>query len=76
MERTYSRVATPRKDEFAGGAHADHLVVDQVRSHTDKRQISAALTNNLVSGSEGNEVSEAFERNLIAVIHVPCDSVV
>jgi hypothetical protein len=34
------------------------------------------LTNDLVSGSEGNEVREAFERNLVAVMDVPRDCVV
>ena len=38
-------------------------------------RFAPALADDLVSGSEGNQMREAFERNLVAVIHVPCNSV-
>src|SRR5689334_3635587 len=63
------RVSRPRKDHFAGTASADHLVVNQIGSQTNQRQIATALPDDFMSCSERNKVTEAFSRNGIAVVN-------
>ena len=55
------------KTSFFDAAHADELVVDQVRRHADQRQVLAALADDLVARGMRNEVGEAFQRHRVAV---------
>ena len=67
MQRADARIAAPGKHQLVGAAHADELVVDQVRRHADQRQVLAALADDLVAGGMGNEMGEAFHRHRVAV---------
>ncbi len=55
------------KTSLVDAAHADQLVVDQVRRHADQRQMLAALADDLVAGGMRNEMGEAFQRHRVAV---------
>src|SRR5690606_3870100 len=68
VQRADTGVAAPGEDQLLRAASADHLVVDQVRGHADQGQIPLALADDLVAGSEGNQVGEAFQRNGVAII--------
>ena len=72
------RVAHPAQEAGAGIAgvgehqppdatHADHLVVDHIGRHADQRQVALALTDDLVSGRERDEMGEPFERERLTV---------
>ncbi len=67
VQRADARIAAPRKDELVDAAHADQLVVDQVRRHADQSEMFAALADDLVAGGMRNEVGEAFQRHRVAV---------
>ena len=43
VKRAHSRVASPREDELACGAHADHLVVEEIGGHADEGQVAESL---------------------------------
>ena len=58
------------KTSFSDRAHADQLVVDQVRRHADQRQALAALADHLVPGGEGDEMGEPFHGDRVAVLHM------
>ncbi len=75
MERAHSGIASPGKDQLAGTAHTDELVVNQVGSHTYQRQVAPALPDDLVPGRERNQVSEALHGHRITVSHILCDRV-
>ena len=68
VQRPDARVAAPRKDQLARTAHADHLIVDHVRRHADQSQIALLLTDHFVTGGEGDQVCEPFERDGVAVV--------
>ena len=67
VQAAHARVAQPRKDQLAGDARGDHLVVDDVWRHPGEREIALALADDLVSGGERDEVGEALDRHRIAV---------
>ncbi len=60
---------------LARAAHADQLVVDDVRRHPDQRQIAPFLPDQLVPGGVWNQVREALERDDVAVVDVLGDRV-
>jgi hypothetical protein len=64
-----TRIAAPREDELGCAACTDHLVVDDVGRHADQREMSLSLPDDLVAGSDRNQVSEAFQRHGVAVGH-------
>ena len=61
MERADARIAAPGEDELARAAHADQLVVDDVRRHAHERQVTPSLPDQLVAGGMGDEMREALE---------------
>ncbi len=67
MQRADARIAAPRKNQLRRAAGADQLIVNQIRCHPDQRQIAAALADDLVTGGERNQVSEAFQSHNITV---------
>src|SRR5690349_5108178 len=69
MQRADSRVATPGKDKLRSASRSDQLIVDQVRSHPNQREIATSLADNLVTGGKGNEVRKSFERDDVSVAH-------
>ena len=69
VKRANARISAPGKNQLRGAAHADQLVVDQVRRHTNQRQIAPLLPDNFVPRGEGNQVGESLERNRVAVVH-------
>ena len=67
VQRADARIAAPRENELVDAAHADELVVDQVRRHADQGQMLAALPYDLVAGGMRNKMGEAFQRHRVAV---------
>ena len=63
VQRTDAGIAAPGERQRARAAHADHLVVDQVRRHADQVQVAPALADDLVPGSERDQVREALQRD-------------
>src|ERR1051326_7442399 len=70
MQRTYPRIAHVAKDELACYPCCDHLIIDEIRGHADKRQIATALANDLVPGGEADEGSEAFDSHGHAIMYI------
>jgi hypothetical protein len=68
VQRADAGIAAPREHELSGAAHADQLVVDQVRRHPDQRQILPALADHLVAGRMGDQVRESLQGDSIAVL--------
>ena len=50
VQRADAGIAAPGEDHLLGAAHADQLVVDEVRRHADQREVAAALPDHLVAG--------------------------
>jgi len=75
VERSDAGVPAPREDDPPGAPHSDHLVVDQIRSHPDEGQVAAPLPDDLVPGSERDEVGEPLHRDDVAIAHVRGDRV-
>ena len=48
-------------------AHADHLIVDEIRRHADQRQVFASLADDLVAGGMRNEMGEPLQSHGIAI---------
>jgi hypothetical protein len=71
VQRADSRIAAVGEDQFACRAHPDHLVVEHVRRHADEFQLCAALAQELMAGREWDQVSEALERDALAI----CDQI-
>ncbi|MNX87170.1 hypothetical protein D3C86_1190840 [compost metagenome] len=69
MQRTDARVTAPGENQLAGTTGTDQLVVDQVRGHPHQGQVFLALANDFVTRRRRDQVSEAFERNGIAVVY-------
>ena len=61
-QQAYARVSGIGEHHLADTPHADHLIVDDVRRHTDDGKISALLAYRLMRRSIGHEVGESFER--------------
>ena len=76
VQRADAGIAAPGEDQLVDGAHADQLVVDQVRRHAADGQVLAALADDLMAGGEGDEVGEALHRDGIAVAEIGLDRVV
>ena len=74
MQRADAGIATPRERELRRATGADQLVVDDVGRHPHQVQVAAALADDLVTGGVRDEVGEAFERDLVAVVHELSDS--
>ena len=67
VQRADARVAAVGEHELAGGAHPDHLVVEDVRRHPDQLELAPALAQQLVAGGERDQVGEALHRDRVAV---------
>jgi hypothetical protein len=74
-QRTDARVAAPGKDHLLHAAHADQLIVDQVRGHADQGQVLFLLPDDFVSGGVGNQVGKTFQGDHVAVKDVCGDRV-
>jgi hypothetical protein len=74
MQRADARVATPREDQLVGAAHADELVVDQVRCHAHQREMLLSLANDFMPGGVWYQVGEPFHRDRVAVADGRFDS--
>ena len=62
-----SGITCPRKDQFTGTSGTDHLVVNDVWSQSNQREIPFLLANDFVTGSKRDEVAEPFGCNGIAI---------
>ena len=69
MERSNPGIAAPRENQFCRHAHADHLIVDEIWRHSNKRQTLFPLSDNLVAGCERNEMREPFAGKVIAIVN-------
>jgi hypothetical protein len=67
MQRADAWIPAPGEDEFARAAHADQLVVDDVRRHAQERQVPPAAPDQLVPGGVRDQVREALERDRVGV---------
>jgi hypothetical protein len=76
VEGADAGVAAPREDQPASAAHADQLVVDQVRRHPHELEVAAALADDLVAGRKRDQVGEALQRDRVAVVDERGDRVV
>ncbi len=74
MQRADAGIAAPGKYQPGHAAHADELIVNEIRRHADERQSFPALTDNLVAGGMGNKMREALERDGVAVADGGLDS--
>ena len=68
VQRTDTGVATPGEHQPGSTAHPDHLVVDQIGSQSDQRETGKTLTDDLVTGSEGDQVGETFHGHRVVVV--------
>ena len=66
-QRADARVAAPGKHQPGDAAHADELVVDQVRGHADQGEAPLALADDLMAGRMGDEVGEPLHGHAVAV---------
>ncbi len=73
MQRTDAGIASPGKRQGAGATSANQLIVDQVGRHPDQMQIALFLAQDLVPGSERNQMSEAFQRNALTIVDILID---
>jgi glutaconate CoA-transferase subunit A len=53
VQRADARIAAPGEHHLVNAAHADELVVDEVRRHPDQRQALALLADDFVAGAAG-----------------------
>ena len=67
VQRADAGIAAPGENQLADAAHADELIVNEVRRHPDQRQPLAALTDNLVARSMRDKMSETLKRDGVAV---------
>jgi hypothetical protein len=68
VQRADAGIAAPGKDQLAGAARADHLVVDDVGGQPDQGEVAPALADDLVAGGDRDEVGESLERDRVAVV--------
>src|SRR5712692_2493874 len=73
MQRANPGIATPGKRQCAGTTSTNQLIVDQVRRHPDQMQIAFFLAQDLVPGSERNQMGKAFQRDALAVMDMLSD---
>ena len=73
VQRADARIAAPGKRHALGAAHADQLVVNQIRRHADQREAFAFLADDFMPRRKGNEMREAFHGNRVAILHVRFD---
>ena len=69
MQRAHPRIAAPGELHRLGDAHANHLVVEDVRRHPDEGEVAAALTDDLVARGIGDQVREPLQGYAVAVAH-------
>ena len=69
VQRADARVAAPGEDQLAHAAHADQLVIDQIGRHPRHGQPAPPLANDLMAGGEGDQMCEALEHDIVAVMH-------
>ena len=69
-QRTDTGIATPREHHLAHAAHANQLVVNDIRRHADDREVAAALADDLVSGRVGDQVCEPLHRDAVAIVDI------
>lgn len=67
VQRPHPRITAPGEDELAGAAHADQLVIDQVRGHTYQREVTLLLSDHLVPGRKGDKMRKPFHCDNIAI---------
>ena len=67
-QRPDAGIAGVRKDDLAGAAGGDHLIVDQVRRSPCQRQVLTTLADDLMAGGERDEVGEAGGVDQIAIV--------
>ena len=67
VQRADAGIAAPGEHQLVGAAHADELVVDEVRRHPDQREMLAALADDLVPRRIRNEMGEPLHGHGIAI---------
>ena len=68
VQRAHARIAAPGEHQSLDAAHADELVVDQVRRHPHRREVLEARADHGVAGGMGDQVGEPLHGNGIAVM--------
>jgi len=74
VKEPYPRVTTPREDQLSSASCADQLIANQIGRESYKSEISASLSNDLVTRREWDEVRETLERDDVAIVDMGCDS--
>ena len=69
VQGTHARISAPGKNQPRSASHPDHLVVNQIRSHANQREVAPPLANQLVPRGKRYQVRESFQRHGIAVVH-------
>ena len=70
LERADARVAGVRKDDLAGAARGNHLVINQVGRGARQDEVFYLLADNFVPGGKGDEVRKAGSIHQVPRVHV------
>jgi len=73
MQGPDARIAAPGEHEPIRRAHADQLVVDQIRGHPHQREVPALLPQHLMGCRERNEMRKALHGHAVPVMDVRGD---
>lgn len=73
MERSNARIPTPREDQLLDTSSTDQLIVEKVWSEPNRGEVLLPLTDDLLSSSERNEMSETFKSHCVAVVEIGRD---
>src|SRR5437762_12246870 len=69
VQRAHAGISSPREHELPCAAGRDHLIVDQVGREAGQGEVATPLADDLVTGGEADEVSEAFDDDGVAGVH-------
>src|SRR5262249_3679773 len=75
VQGTDAGISTPRKNQLLCAARANELVVNDVGSHSNQREVLSALANDFMACGEGNQMSETFHGYGVAIVNVRANCV-
>ena len=67
VQRAHPRIAAPGEDQAPDAAHADELVVDEVRRHAHRGEVAEARADHRVARGMGDQVGEPLHGDGVAV---------
>ena len=70
VQRADPRIAAPREHHLVDAAHADELVVDEVRRHADDGEMPPALADHLMAGRMGNVIRHRRRAHFIGYFSI------